>query len=392
MVKLQKKFDQLLNDLENLKGTESFYDYEESFTHLLKDFGRELLESSLGEPVENRKKKRGIQTGYGKIELNKSHEYSEQIESAKVSPYLQGKLIFIGQFSCYDNGEEIANRLLEIKTNDTAIYRLTDTMGEEVGEWIDEQDRYDIEQIENKDRVYCQVDGSNLLTRRPGWKEVKLGRVFKQSSILPESADRQWIRKSEYVGHFGDHEEFETKISVLLDEYSGLKDRLVFVNDGAVWIENWITAEYPDATQILDFYHAIENVSKYANVCITNKKVRKEWISQTASLLKEKGYKSLIERIDELKCNTKLKKEVKRKLMVYLKRNRTRMDYPSYIAKGLLIGSGAIEAAHRNVLQKRMKLSGQRWSTRGIQNMINLRVINKSGHWDMITNKLRRAA
>jgi hypothetical protein len=117
--------------------------------------------------------------------LNKSNKYSEQIESAKVSPYLQGKLIFIGQFSCYDNGEEIANRLLEIKTNDTAIYRLTDAMGEQVGEWIDEQDRYEIEKVEKEDRVYCQVDGSNLLTRKPGWKEVKLGRVFKQSSILP---------------------------------------------------------------------------------------------------------------------------------------------------------------------------------------------------------------
>jgi len=28
----------------------------------------------------------------------------------------------------------------------------------------------------------------------------------------------------------------------------------------------------------------------------------------------------------------------------------------------LYIGSGAIEAAHRTVVQKRMKLSGQRWS------------------------------
>ncbi len=56
-VKLQKKFDRLLNDVENLDGTESFYDYEEKFTYLMKDFGRELFESSLGEPVVNRKKK-----------------------------------------------------------------------------------------------------------------------------------------------------------------------------------------------------------------------------------------------------------------------------------------------------------------------------------------------
>ncbi len=57
VVKLQKRFDQLMSDVKNLQDIESFYDYEESFTYLLKDFGRELLESSLGEAVENRKKK-----------------------------------------------------------------------------------------------------------------------------------------------------------------------------------------------------------------------------------------------------------------------------------------------------------------------------------------------
>jgi hypothetical protein len=30
------------------------------------------------------------------------------------------------------------------------------------------------------------------------------------------------------------------------------------------------------------------------------------------------------------------------------------------IARGLLIGSGPIESAHRNVIQQRMKLAGQR--------------------------------
>ncbi|MEO8764779.1 MAG: hypothetical protein ABI416_10850 [Ginsengibacter sp.] len=35
-----------------------------------------------------------------------------------------------------------------------------------------------------------------------------------------------------------------------------------------------------------------------------------------------------------------------------------------------IIGSGAIESAHRTVIQKRMKLSGQRWSKCGAQNIL----------------------
>ena len=42
------------------------------------------------------------------------------------------------------------------------------------------------------------------------------------------------------------------------------------------------------------------------------------------------------------------------------------MDYQQYQNTGAgIIGSGAIEAANREVVQKRMKLSGQRWSKIG---------------------------
>jgi hypothetical protein len=38
------------------------------------------------------------------------------------------------------------------------------------------------------------------------------------------------------------------------------------------------------------------------------------------------------------------------------------MDYRRYRHNGWLIGSGPIEAAHRTVVQQRLKLSGQRWT------------------------------
>ncbi|MCC5946153.1 MAG: hypothetical protein JJT94_14580 [Bernardetiaceae bacterium] len=47
----------------------------------------------------------------------------------------------------------------------------------------------------------------------------------------------------------------------------------------------------------------------------------------------------------------------------YFKKNRYRMDYAQYLAKGWCIGSGAIESAHRTLIQERMKLSGQRTTT-----------------------------
>jgi tetratricopeptide (TPR) repeat protein len=50
------------------------------------------------------------------------------------------------------------------------------------------------------------------------------------------------------------------------------------------------------------------------------------------------------------------------------------------------IGSGAIEATHRNLVQKRLKLSGQRWTIPGAQNVLNLRCLNLSNDWKKVVS------
>ncbi|MBK7638129.1 MAG: hypothetical protein IPJ13_30510 [Saprospiraceae bacterium] len=46
-----------------------------------------------------------------------------------------------------------------------------------------------------------------------------------------------------------------------------------------------------------------------------------------------------------------------------MRRNETRMNYPSYLKQGLQIGSGAMEAAHRPA-QNGVNYRGQRWRER----------------------------
>ncbi len=68
------------------------------------------------------------------------------------------------------------------------------------------------------------------------------------------------------------------------------------------------------------------------------------------------------------------------------------MLYKTYKDKGLLIGSGPIEAAHRNVIQQRLKLSGQKWSIKGAQAIANLRCYQKSCAWNIIDDLIKLAA
>jgi hypothetical protein len=66
--------------------------------------------------------------------------------------------------------------------------------------------------------------------------------------------------------------------------------------------------------------------------------------------------------------------------------------YKTYLAKGYLIGSGAMESAHRNVIQQRMKRSGQRWTIEGGQQVLNLRTTYLSNKWGKVQNYVRNAA
>lgn len=242
--------------------------------------------------------------------------------------------------------------------------------------------------------VYGMMDGAMIFTREEGWKEVKLGRVFKERDLFSLNEKRNWLRTSEYIAHLGGHKDFEQKFGVVLDKYEHLDERLVFISDGARWIWNYVEAEYPKATQILDFYHAAEHLAKFSKFYFYKKDSEKaqKWLDRTRKLLKEQGVQSVLQQIERLEQKTPTIEVERQRLINYIKNNQKRMDYPTFIKRGLLIGSGAIEAAHRTVTQKRLKLSGQRWSKVGAQRVLNLRTIALSDRWDKLKNIIRQRA
>ena len=62
------------------------------------------------------------------------------------------------------------------------------------------------------------------------------------------------------------------------------------------------------------------------------------------------------------------------------------MDYATYRAQGLPIGSGPVEAACKTIVKHRLKRSGMRWSREGGQQILNLRVPLQSKCWDAFWN------
>ena len=58
------------------------------------------------------------------------------------------------------------------------------------------------------------------------------------------------------------------------------------------------------------------------------------------------------------------------------------LDYQGALAAGLPIGSGAIESAHRYVIQSRLKRAGAWWTLDNLDNMLVLRVLRANREWE----------
>ncbi len=76
----------------------------------------------------------------------------------------------------------------------------------------------------------------------------------------------------------------------------------------------------------------------------------------------------------------------------YYTNNLFRMDYPKYRENGWANGSGAIESAHKTAIQQRLKMSGQRWRTRGAQSVLCLRTCMLNGNWNYIRNIIQECS
>lgn len=308
-----------------------------------------------------------------------------------MSPYLQEQTTFISQMEVYGQASQTIEKLLRVKISTSQAYRITDTYGE----LIDQKIKQDIPQMEiAKDEVvYAQVDGGMVFTD-DGWQEVKVGRIFRQGDIKKQSqgTERQKITKSQYAAHLGHYSGFVETFDQGLSKYKQLGKRLVFINDGATWIDNWIKNNYPKAQSILDYYHVTEHLSKIGKLLIKEEDKFRTWFDQNRGWLLESKLDQVINSVLTLKASTADHVDAKYVEIRYLTKNKARMDYCLYRKLGLQIGSGAIEAAHRSVVQERMKKSGQRWSNEGARKMLNLRVCFKSQRWQLVINQVNRIA
>lgn len=306
-----------------------------------------------------------------------------------ISHRLQSVICLIGQNQVFEDGEKLMQDLMGIEMSAKQIQRVSEHYGKKIEELeTSENPTTPVRLGKNNEPVYGMVDGSMVFTREEKWKEVKLGRLFCETNRVKVQPTRTELTKSQYVCHLGGHIAFLEKMDRYLEPYA----HKILIADGAKWIWNWADISHPNAVQILDFFHAIEKISEFAAVQWDDENERKKWTELIRNLLLNDHICQAIDLLTNIKSvNTKAEK-LRIDTIRYYKNNQERMYYKTYQDNGYLIGSGAIESAHRTIIQQRLKLSGQRWSIGGAQQIMNLRAFQKSNRWSEVVNIIKNAA
>lgn len=245
------------------------------------------------------------------------------------------------------------------------------------------------------ERLYAMADGG-MVPMRQGWREVKVGVCFRgENHTQGSGAARGAISEARYTAVLGDQEEFKAQLKCALQvENLGPETEVIWLCDGAP--ENWLLAGLlcPRATQILDWCHAVQAAVRCAKVVLGEGDAGLPlWQERVEALLAAGEVSELLTQLKAcltLAQGTEATKALE-DLLRYYRNNRERMAYADFRARGLLIGSGTVESAHRHVIQTRMKKAGQHWSERGGRHMARLRAAYRTAGPDRFYAAVRWA-
>ena len=194
----------------------------------------------------------------------------------------------------------------------------------------------DISIAKKKGTLYIQADGAAVNTRIEDengstWKENKLGIFFSDDDMYKRKDKSNIINHKEYVSYIGNVETFKILVFAKAVELKYWKyESIVFISDGATWLRNLIEELFPEAIQILDKFHLIENIYDYGKY-IFNEDMKKteKFKDKIIGYCYSREYNLIVKELKKYKDVT-IPKTVCN-LPVYLENNKNKIDYSNYM-------------------------------------------------------------
>ncbi|MDT5258861.1 MAG: hypothetical protein QOD10_3941 [Mycobacterium sp.] len=334
------------------------------------------------------------------------------VAGASLSPGLRRMVARVAAAEPFATAAELLAELAGIRLSDKRIERSAETDGAAAAERIAAEStaiaRRQVAVLpapadhgQAPDKLYIAIDGTGVpmvaaaVADRAGksadgrarTREVKLACLFTQTTVDEQGRPVRDPDSTSYLGSFAPAQRFATLVHAEARRRGADHIRqLVVLGDGAPWIWTLATAILPEATPIVDIYHAREHLHALAaQLTPALGDQHPDWLTARLADLDAGDIETLVaetERLHrQLSDNTA---HDTAKALAYFKTNAHRMRYTYFRDHGMFIGSGTVEAGCKAVIGQRLKLSGMRWNIPGATGILTLRCHQASNRWQYI--------
>lgn len=218
---------------------------------------------------------------------------------------------------------------------------------------------------------------------RAGTREVKIGCFFTQSGTDPATGDPvQDPGSATYISTFAPAAQFgaQAKGEYHRRGFDQIRQPVV-LGDGAHWIWNIADLHFPQATQIVDYFHAHEHLADLTKLLTpTLDKDPAAFEQRLVDALDLGDTDAITTAVKDLHldhCAPELVKPARTEVG-YFAAHRHRMQYADFKANGYYIGSGPVESACNTIVKQRAKRAGMHWSIHGLHPVLALRTLRQS--------------
>jgi len=338
------------------------------------------------------------------------------IEPGKVTAGLAHLIALSGINKAFEDGRKWLKEFLLFEVSENTVRAETQTMGElqrqMEAELVKEtQEEAGLQKRERSqpavpDILYGSIDAAKVrieprdkkekaVENRETWRDLKAGCWYEAERVPNRQQSVRQKEKAQRAGvllraknqqYFCDIEQAEqfgklrwaTGCAVGADRAR----TLVFICDGAVWIWNLIVHYFPNAIQIVDWYHAVDRLKRIAEEAFSHLGERQAWLEQATEDLWQGRVEAVISACQLLAKKSNLAKQS----LLYYANNIERMRYAQFRAAGYLIGSGVIESGCKQIVSQRLKLPGAQWHLDGAILTAKARAAWMSGNWHTLVS------
>lgn len=328
------------------------------------------------------------------------------VATSQTSPGLAGMLARAGSCVAFGKARDLIADLAGVQVTAKRVERSAEATGQKVAEAVEAETVailarrvVPLPPSPLPDILYIAIDGTGVPMRatetagrtgkypdgRARTREAKLACLFTQTTL---DEDGRPVREPDSTSYLATFEPAATfgRLTLAESRRRGADHirQLVVLGDGAPWIWNQATQRWPQATQIVDLFHAREHLHEIAGLLAET--LGDELDTWTAERLAELDAGDIDALIDA--ARKPLPRDGKcvalDKALPYFANNAHRMQYAHFRDLGMFVGSGVVEAGCKAIIGQRLKLSGMRWTTTGATGIIALRCAEGSGRWDTI--------